>query len=240
MWNYPPSRLLVPIDFGDASTRAIQVAGALAGRFASTLQLLHVETFEAAPYFTHEQIARIEGEMMVARRTAEHQAADLARHLVNVPFAVRLASGDPAASILEAARSADLVVMGTHGRRGARRWWLGSEAERVASETPVPLLVVRASAVDQPAGDLFKRPLMVTVSGAFDGEANKYASGLAQASSGTLAETAARCEADMAREREATLVVIGKRSHAGTWLDAPEERLLRKCAVAMLFVPPLA
>jgi nucleotide-binding universal stress UspA family protein len=49
--------------------------------------------------------------------------------------------------ILDEARRwhADLLVMGTHGRRGVKRLLLGSDAERVLREAPVPVLLVRAA-----------------------------------------------------------------------------------------------
>jgi nucleotide-binding universal stress UspA family protein len=40
--------------------------------------------------------------------------------------------------------NADLIVVGTHGRRGVRRMMLGSDAEQIVREAPVPVLVVRA------------------------------------------------------------------------------------------------
>ena len=57
-------------------------------------------------------------------------------------------SGDPAERVLETARglAADLIVMGTHGRKGLSRLVLGSVAERVVRESPVPVLTVRATA----------------------------------------------------------------------------------------------
>ena len=45
---------------------------------------------------------------------------------------------------------ADLIVMGTHGRRGFNRLLLGSDAERVLRDTPVPLLLVREQYVKPP------------------------------------------------------------------------------------------
>jgi nucleotide-binding universal stress UspA family protein len=57
---------------------------------------------------------------------------------------LHLEVGDPAVSIVQAAHrvSADLVVMGTHGRTGARRMVLGSVAERVVRLSPCPVLVI--------------------------------------------------------------------------------------------------
>ena len=51
-------------------------------------------------------------------------------------------SRPPSEAILHASAGVDLVVMGTHGRRGPSHWWLGSVAERVLRETRVPLMVV--------------------------------------------------------------------------------------------------
>ncbi len=237
MWNYPPARILVAVDFGEASRRALAVAGWLARRFDAALQVLHVEAFEAPAYFTHEQVAVIEREMRAARSLADRHVSTFTAPLVDVPFSVRVVQGAPATSILEAGRSADLIVMGTHGRRGPSRWWLGSVAERVVSETPSPLLVARAAGPAETADGIFKRPLMVAGPHVFDGEATRYARGLAQAFGGEMAPSAATCEADIAREREATLMVIAKRPRAAGWVGAPEERLLRLCTLSMLFVP---
>jgi universal stress protein A len=54
--------------------------------------------------------------------------------------------GDPAAEIVRWAKGhgPDLLVLGTHGRRGLRRFVLGSVAERVLREAPCPVLVARA------------------------------------------------------------------------------------------------
>ncbi|MGA7537737.1 MAG: universal stress protein [Steroidobacteraceae bacterium] len=51
------------------------------------------------------------------------------------------------ACIVQRAREwpADLIVCGTHGRRGVRRLLLGSDAEYILRHTPVPILLVRAS-----------------------------------------------------------------------------------------------
>jgi nucleotide-binding universal stress UspA family protein len=41
-------------------------------------------------------------------------------------------------------KEADLIIMATHGRSGITRWWMGSVAEKVISETPAPVLLVRS------------------------------------------------------------------------------------------------
>jgi nucleotide-binding universal stress UspA family protein len=58
---------------------------------------------------------------------------------------LHLLAGPPAKEIVRVARSvgADLVIVGTHGRRGVRRLVLGSVAEEVLRSAPCPVLVVR-------------------------------------------------------------------------------------------------
>ena len=51
--------------------------------------------------------------------------------------------------------TADLIIVGTHGRRGPGRWWLGSVAERVVRAATIPVLVTRAAAT--PPRDVFER-----------------------------------------------------------------------------------
>jgi nucleotide-binding universal stress UspA family protein len=51
-----------------------------------------------------------------------------------------------------------------------------------------------------------------------------------------VADQAATCQEDLAREREASLLVIASQARAG-WLGASAERLVRSCALPMLFVP---
>jgi len=55
MWQYPPRTILVAVDFGGASTRALRVAEALAAQHGSAVTALHAETLEVPPYFTHDQ-----------------------------------------------------------------------------------------------------------------------------------------------------------------------------------------
>jgi nucleotide-binding universal stress UspA family protein len=61
---------------------------------------------------------------------------------------VETLAGPAADAIVAEAKKwkADLIVMGTHGRRGVRRLVMGSDAEQVLRETPVPVLLVRARA----------------------------------------------------------------------------------------------
>jgi nucleotide-binding universal stress UspA family protein len=77
-------------------------------------------------------------------RDGTAQAAALATHL-GVPVAFRLVAQAPGWGLVETAerRGADLIVVGSHGRRGLRRFLLGSVAERTARHAPCATLVAR-------------------------------------------------------------------------------------------------
>jgi nucleotide-binding universal stress UspA family protein len=147
-------QVLVPVDFSDASARAVAIAGAIARQWPARLQLIHAETFEAPAYFTHEQIETLAAERRELRRQAADYLATFGRVHTATPFEVSIETESPTAAILARSAGADLVVMGTHGRRGPSRWWLGSVAERVLREIDRPLLVVHA---DDSSAGLFDR-----------------------------------------------------------------------------------
>lgn len=142
------SRILVPIDDSPTAQRGLEEALALAATLGSTLHLLHVVEAmlligEVSAYVPADRLLddlRAVGERLVAEATAKARAKGVA-----VDGAVRC---DPALRvcdvIVDEAKSAqaDLIVMGTHGRRGFKRLALGSDAELVLRESPVPVLLV--------------------------------------------------------------------------------------------------
>jgi nucleotide-binding universal stress UspA family protein len=143
----PAGVVIVAVDFSDASARAVALAGHIAHAWSARLIALHAETFDVPPYFTMDQVDRLEGERAaLGAQAREYLSTFVATH-TTTPAESLIESRVPAEAILHHADRAELVVMGTHGRRGPSRWWLGSVAERVLHDTPVPLLVVH---VDSP------------------------------------------------------------------------------------------
>jgi nucleotide-binding universal stress UspA family protein len=237
MWKCPPSTILVPVDFGDASARAVSVGAALAASLGARLVVLHAESLDTPPYFTHEQMGVIQRERRAAKSRAEEYVTDFARKAgASVPE-VRIVEGSATDVIAEAAREADLVVMGTHGRKGASRWWLGSVAERVVHQSGTPVLVVRAGRDADDPTRVFVHPIVVAPGGQ-DDAATRVAAGLSSAFGGQVADRVATCQDDLAGSRDATMVVVsrGQEGH-GLLFGHPAEHWLRSCALPMLFVP---
>lgn len=223
MWSYPPRSILAAVDFGDAAASALGVAGVLARAFGAELTAVHAESFEAPPYFTREQLDAIEKQRNAARREAAGYLARHAQAHAGQPVKPTVVEAPPADAILHAARGRDLIVMGTHGRRGAARWWAGSVAERVASSASVPVLVVRAGTAA--STDLFRKIVVVAPAGSPSEAALKYANSLGTRFGGEVAGEFASCAAG---PRDLTLVVLGQRNYP----TAP-------CRHPLLFVPSI-
>ncbi len=139
----PFARLLVAVDDSDAADAAIGLAARLGGHIiaahvADTARLYeNAGTYGFSPTPMEADVQR-ESAAVVAH-ALEHAGLDAAT------VDVALVEGRPAAALLDAAadRHASAIVMGSHGRRGIRRFFLGSVAEDVVRESPVPVLVVR-------------------------------------------------------------------------------------------------
>lgn len=138
-------RILVPVDFSDCSLDALEYAAVVGQRAQASVRLLHV--LDPVSYgldFTLPHTAK--------REQAHEAAAARLKDLVSALTAAGLTAdfelrgGLPSDSILEAVRSypADLVVMGTHGRRGLSHAFCGSVAESVLRRGQSPVLTVRS------------------------------------------------------------------------------------------------
>ena len=143
-------RILVPLDGSDTAQRGLQEALGLAKAFDSSLVLLHVVEYypmmmEMATATTWEMVTtdlRQQGQQVLERAHDAAKAAGVASeaHLEDAA-AARVCD-----VIVDQAREhvCDLIVMGTHGRRGIEHAMVGSDAERVIRMSPVPLLLVKS------------------------------------------------------------------------------------------------
>ncbi len=134
----PPRRILVPYDFTGPSRRACDYALELAASVGASLSLLHVvERFDIT-------LTSAEHAKLVAGAKLElDRAARLMRPHVR-DMEINVVEGMPWEEIDRAAhdRGADLIVMGTHGRRGIARALLGSVASRVLRTASTPVVTV--------------------------------------------------------------------------------------------------
>ena len=140
------SRVLVGVDFDQASAAALKVAGVFASVWDAPITVLHSASYEAPAYFTADQIEMIEAEREQHRAgLADQLRAFAGEHLAHA-VDVMVDEGPPQDAIVLMASQFDLIAVGTHRRQGARRWWLGSVAEAVVRRSTRPVMVVPGDA----------------------------------------------------------------------------------------------
>lgn len=237
-WHCPPATVLVGVDFGDASARALAIAGVVAAAFDARLRVLHAERYEPPPYFTIEQIGQLEAMHHAATASAAAHLVQFATAASGLAVEPVVADAPPADALLAASATVDLLVLGTHGRRGPGRWWLGSVAERVVRGATIPVLVTRAAAASPRA--VFERlallqndPNTVTVE-------RKCAEHFAGLAGGRVTNTAPVADCDTSLVRQASLIVMTTpRQSTGWGFTDAVTRVLGTCDVPVLFVPSL-
>ena len=141
-------RIVHPSDFSRASGTAFLKAVALAKENRAELLLVHVllppTPFIGDGYVSPKTYDELEA---AARRGGQRQLAKLVAKAQKAGVRVKalLLEGVPYDQIVRAAKSkrADLIVMGTHGRTGLSKFFMGSVAERVIPLAPCPVLTVR-------------------------------------------------------------------------------------------------
>ena len=152
-------RILVPVDGSHTSTRGLQEAVKLAKDQRAMVKLMHV--VDEWSVTQNLDVMGGAGDVLdmleESGKKALKNAKTLAdRHGIKAETAIyRNLSGRVADFIIREARKwrADLIVMGTHGRRGFSHVLLGSDAEAVVKQSPVPVMLVRGLAAAKP-----KRP----------------------------------------------------------------------------------
>jgi nucleotide-binding universal stress UspA family protein len=144
-------RILVPVDGSPTSAKGLKGAIKLARESRAKLRLIHVVEEYAA--FSAPELGANVGPLLDALKAAGRKA------LARVERSARAAGVRPETALVEdfggrvadaivrqAKRwRADLIVMGTHGRRGVKRVLLGSDADLVVRYSPVPVLLIPAA-----------------------------------------------------------------------------------------------
>ena len=146
------TRILIPVDGSPLAEQAIQPAMKLAHQFDCDVVLVRIATSLAAQLSGFAAGLPDAGNLYLAMVQQAHN--DAANYLASLQDTLQYAriktqfqvvdGGQVAEEILNIAegQQCDLIVMGTHGRSGVRRWLLGSVAERVLRHASIPVLLV--------------------------------------------------------------------------------------------------
>jgi nucleotide-binding universal stress UspA family protein len=143
------SRILVPTDFSETADAALTHAKEVAAQFGASIRLVHVfddpflngtfapDVYAPVPETLREAVLRDLKNRLAERLTSAEKA--------RFGGDADIVTGPTADAILADATEhhVDLIVIGTHGRRGLSHALLGSVAERVVRKAPCPVLTVR-------------------------------------------------------------------------------------------------
>jgi nucleotide-binding universal stress UspA family protein len=142
----PIATILHPTDFSDCSGAAFRIACSLAREHQAKLVLLHVT---AVPDIAYEGFGA-PAAALAADEYLEKTRQDLQALRAEEPslkIECRLEEGDPSTEVVDVARDigAELIVMGTHGRKGFGHLLMGSVAEYVVRKAPCSVMTWKAS-----------------------------------------------------------------------------------------------
>ena len=141
--------ILYATDFSESSVPACDYALTLCKLTDAKLHVLHVIgelTDDRRGLMPPESLAHLEQEL--ERQSIQEMNTFCKEHFNDkIEFETETVIGSPFREILKAAeqRSADLIIMGTHGRTGIEHVIVGSTAERVVRRSTIPVLTVRSN-----------------------------------------------------------------------------------------------
>jgi nucleotide-binding universal stress UspA family protein len=174
-------KILCPVDFFPASDAAVSYAAGLAGTYGAGIHLLHVITPVATSMY--EYAIDITEIMKAMEENSTSELTKLATRAkeagVSAEFETRV--GDVYEEIKRAIEilKPELIVMGTHGRRGVERWFMGSTTEKLLRHSPVPLITI-SGAGEKSVPPRFRRILVTTDFSDGTSDALAYAFSVAQ------------------------------------------------------------
>jgi nucleotide-binding universal stress UspA family protein len=149
--------ILVPTDFGESSTRALDLALEIAAKFDSRITVLHAGWVPTQYFAAYSEVLAMPASELAKQARKELDDAVQAAKKKHARVEAQLITGDAPERILDFAKEhgVDAIVMGTHGRRGIPRVLLGSVAEKIVRLADVPVVTVgapRAAAVGGAGG----------------------------------------------------------------------------------------
>jgi nucleotide-binding universal stress UspA family protein len=138
-------RILFPVDLSEASKKIVPYVKEIMGRFGAELHVVratNIAQYYVAAYAGEARPTIIEEEEKNTRKFIETQ-------FENIPISLKILSGPPGPEIVEyaGANKMDLIIMG-HSSTGIKRAIFGSVAGYVAKHSPVPVLIISPSILE--------------------------------------------------------------------------------------------
>lgn len=142
-------KILVPLDGSTTAEAVLPYVEALAGGFKTMVELLSVIDIGAmTTHLAPDRVRHLDSIVAYEEKRCAAYLEDVAKLFSHSGAECRIVRGTPAEIILQSTLDDHdtLIAMATHGRSGAKRWLLGSVAEKVLRGTTNPLFLVRAAA----------------------------------------------------------------------------------------------
>ena len=139
-------KILFPVDLSESSEKIVPYVRAVAKKFEARIHILfaaRVFQYFTSIYVPHPSINKFEQEIIEGAEKKLYEFID--RYFKEYPDTkTTVVAGDASEEIINYVESQgiDLIIMGTHGRKGMDKVIFGSVAERVVKAAPVPVLVV--------------------------------------------------------------------------------------------------
>ncbi len=146
-------KILFPVDLSPAAAKVVPYVKHMAERHQGRLHLLFVARvfdYFTSMYVPHPSVSQFEKEVLEGAQKRLYEFAE--EHFPQpAPARVKVVAGDPSEEILRYVQEEgiDVVIMGTHGRKGLDKVIFGSVAERVVKSAPVPVMVVNPFTVKE-------------------------------------------------------------------------------------------
>jgi nucleotide-binding universal stress UspA family protein len=161
-------KILVPLDGSATAEAVLPYAEAFAAGFKTSVELLAVIDIGAMTiHLAPDKVRHLDSIIAAEERNCAEYLENVAKRFSPLPTECRMVRGTPAQTILEStSQDRDtLIAMATHGRSGAKRWLLGSVAEKVLRGTTNPMFVVRAAAAAKTSPERIINSLVVPLDG---------------------------------------------------------------------------
>ena len=135
-------KIIVPVDLLEHTDQLVEYASFFAKQFNAELHCIHViEPFETYPGYQHNFLGEFEQDRTVQAEKLIHHLMD--NNQTKVPKIIgNVIRGNIVDSIIRYTEKVkgDLIIIGTHGRKGLRKMWLGGVAKEVIKSAPCPTI----------------------------------------------------------------------------------------------------
>ena len=143
------NKILFPCDFSENVSKVLPYVLSIARKYDSQVYIVYVNDLQrwGGQFIPQTTVDRLQQDALVAAEEAMEQMCE--EEMQSCPsFKRMIVAGDPATEILKLVKSEDIdmVIMGTHGRKGVEHAIFGSVAENVVKKSSVPVLVVHPDA----------------------------------------------------------------------------------------------